>query len=542
MLVEKGDNMKKQELIAKLYDYGIVCNDPAYRFLIDSTMPQGGELGVGFERGKWCVYLEGNFNNDTTQIFGKFDKREDAYDEFYKQMWKTVKSVAKPSVTMDILKTSRLKMINYFMQESNALESDAYNIWRNLRRNHDILTEAKYLIATGHFIKADEAVRIGGFSAQDIYEKTNLVNSKTDAFMYLSLLDHEKQMTANDKQTDLPALDKLKYYLKQSEKEDKQKLLKNLLRTLIDPAKANDSPFPYTDPEFKEADIKRLAEALTDNYDIGEEFILPKKYAQLYPVKVQGYTAWHLEKLFGFKKQHAYQTLLLLRMQPQKTLRSLNGKLNGAVRDILKKYDIHNQDKIEYFANKLTKQPEFAKEFCLSSNIYFPEVDYYRYAPIVFDPSKVKDLDLHFERYTAEGIRSYFDLTNLRAYSILINMFNEPEKTQEALNMKVYCKLYDYMINDCKLTNEEASLNADQFIKQYDIGREFYYVLTQNTFPDDDQEVKANDWRIDDMLHDTFSDQQLLDGYNWMMLFESDPLAGAKDWLRFNPFDNDKEV
>ena len=84
-----------------------------------------------------------------------------------------------------------------FLQKKYSIsKSDAEDTWKYLLHDFRILNEVKYFALNNKFVPEKHCVKIRGYSARDIYEKTYL--TKIGAYNYLIYLEENpKQALEN---------------------------------------------------------------------------------------------------------------------------------------------------------------------------------------------------------------------------------------------------------------------------------------------------------------------------------------------------------
>lgn len=99
-------------------------------------------------------------------------------------------------------KASKADIYKFLEDKYNMSERDAENAWDYLAEDQNVLNEVEYFAKTGHFVPADKCYRVEGYSAEDIFKSTRLV--EIGAYNYLIYLKHNPKQALQDLKNGLP--------------------------------------------------------------------------------------------------------------------------------------------------------------------------------------------------------------------------------------------------------------------------------------------------------------------------------------------------
>ena len=91
------------------------------------------------------------------------------------------------SITRNVIQTSKSYVCDFLQKKYSISKSDAEGSWEYLLYDFRILNEVKYFALNNDFVSEKHCVKIRGYSARDIYEKTYL--TEIGAYNYLIYLE-----------------------------------------------------------------------------------------------------------------------------------------------------------------------------------------------------------------------------------------------------------------------------------------------------------------------------------------------------------------
>lgn len=93
-------------------------------------------------------------------------------------------------------------MCDFLQKKYSISKSDAEGTWEYLLYDFRILNEVKYFALNNDFVPEKHCVKIRGYSARDIYEKTYL--TEIGAYNYLIYLEKNPEQALKDLKNGLP--------------------------------------------------------------------------------------------------------------------------------------------------------------------------------------------------------------------------------------------------------------------------------------------------------------------------------------------------
>ena len=194
--------MTKKDFIKKLEEYGIVINGYKYQIVIGELRPVSYYLGIYKEDGKWLIYEVGD--RGSIVYYYKGTDENEAFDKFYNDILIRLDDLGymSKSITEDVIQTSKAYVCSFLQKKYNISESDAKDIWNDLKYDFHLLNEVKYFALNGKFVPSNDCYRVEGYSAQDIYKKTYL--TEIGAYNYLIYLRKHPKQALKDLKNGLP--------------------------------------------------------------------------------------------------------------------------------------------------------------------------------------------------------------------------------------------------------------------------------------------------------------------------------------------------
>lgn len=105
------------------------------------------------------------------------------------------------SITRNVIQTSKSYVCNFLQKKYSIPKSDAEDTWAYLLQDFRILNEVKYFALNNKFVPEKHCVKIRGYSAQDIYEKTYL--TEIGAYNYLIYLEKKPEQALENLRKEL---------------------------------------------------------------------------------------------------------------------------------------------------------------------------------------------------------------------------------------------------------------------------------------------------------------------------------------------------
>lgn len=190
--------MTKEEFLKKLQEYGI--NLDRYQIAIDYKTREMYYTGIYKDRDKWIVYNVGDRNE--VSIFYEGNERT-AYMYIYGALLADIENAGfvNRSITRNVIQTSKSYVCNFLQKKYSIPKSDAEDTWAYLLQDFRILNEVKYFALNNKFVPEKHCVKIRGYSAQDIYEKTYL--TEIGAYNYLIYLEKKPEQALENLRKEL---------------------------------------------------------------------------------------------------------------------------------------------------------------------------------------------------------------------------------------------------------------------------------------------------------------------------------------------------
>ena len=191
--------MTKEEFLKKLQEYGI--NLDRYQIAIDYKTREMYYTGIYKDGNKWIVYNVGDRNE--VSIFYEGNERT-AYMYIYGALLTDIENAGfvNQSITEDVIQTSKSYVCDFLQKKYSISKSDAENTWEHLLHDFRILNEVKYFTLNNDFVSEKHCVKIRGYSARDIYEKTYL--TEIGAYNYLIYLEENPEQALENLRKGLP--------------------------------------------------------------------------------------------------------------------------------------------------------------------------------------------------------------------------------------------------------------------------------------------------------------------------------------------------
>lgn len=191
--------MTKEEFLKKLQEYGI--NLDAYQIAIGYKTDEMYYRGIYKDNGKWVAYRVGDRNRVSTSYK---ENEKDAYQYIYNALLVDIRraGLVNQSITEDVIQTSKSYVCDFLQKKYSISKSDAEDTWAYLLHDFRILNEVKYFALNNKFVPEKHCVKIRGYSARDIYEKTYL--TEIGAYNYLIYLEENPEQALENLRKGLP--------------------------------------------------------------------------------------------------------------------------------------------------------------------------------------------------------------------------------------------------------------------------------------------------------------------------------------------------
>ena len=176
--------MTKEKFYKKLQEYGI--NLDRYQIAIDYKTREMYYTGIYKDGNKWIVYNVGDRNE--VSIFYEGNEST-AYMYIYGALLADIENAGfvNRSITRNVIQTLKSYVCDFLQKKYSISKSDAEDTWAYLLHDFRILNEVKYFALNNKFVPEKHCVKIRGYSAQDIYDKTYL--TEIGAYKYLIYLE-----------------------------------------------------------------------------------------------------------------------------------------------------------------------------------------------------------------------------------------------------------------------------------------------------------------------------------------------------------------
>ena len=191
--------MTKEEFYKKLQEYGI--NLDRYQIAIDYKTREMYYTGIYKDSDKWIVYNVGDRNE--VSVFYEGNERT-AYMYIYGALLADIENAGfvNRSITRNVIQTSKSYVCDFLQKKYSISKSDAEDSWEYLLYDFRILNEVKYFALNNKFVPEKHCVKIRGYSARDIYEKTYL--TEIGAYNYLIYLEKNPEQALENLRKGLP--------------------------------------------------------------------------------------------------------------------------------------------------------------------------------------------------------------------------------------------------------------------------------------------------------------------------------------------------
>ena len=185
--------MKRKDFIDNITEMGIKPEN--YGVYVDELCRAAYGMGIYCDNGEWVVYKVDERNNIFESVRGDEDI---AFDSFFRKLFVRLDDLnyINYSITKDIVKTTRTVIFDYFRRKYQIEDNMLEDTWNYLLQDFDALNNLKYYVVNDSFVPKEDAYVVEGYTAQRIYEETNL--NELEAHKYLVYLRLEPEQALND--------------------------------------------------------------------------------------------------------------------------------------------------------------------------------------------------------------------------------------------------------------------------------------------------------------------------------------------------------
>ena len=184
--------MRKIEFIEKITEMGI--KPESMGVFVDELCSIPYAIGIYHDE-DWIIYRIDERNN----IFESFRGEEDAaFEEFFERLFVRIfeEKYINYSISEDIVKTTRTEIFDYFRKKYQFEDTILEDAWNYLLQDFNALNNLKYYVVHDSFVPKEDAYVVYGYTAQRIYEETNL--NELEAHKYLVYLRLEPERALID--------------------------------------------------------------------------------------------------------------------------------------------------------------------------------------------------------------------------------------------------------------------------------------------------------------------------------------------------------
>ena len=185
--------MNREEFIENITEMGIKPEN--YGIYVDKLAGSSYVMGIYCDNGEWVVYWVDERNN----IFESYRGDEDiAFDSFFRKLFVRLDDLnyINDSVTKDIVKITKTEVFDYFRKKYQMEENELNEDWNYLLQNFKVLNNLKYYVVHDSFVPKEDAYVVEGYTAQRVYEETDL--DELEAHKYLVYLKLEPEQALNE--------------------------------------------------------------------------------------------------------------------------------------------------------------------------------------------------------------------------------------------------------------------------------------------------------------------------------------------------------
>ena len=185
--------MKREVFVESSVDMGI--NLEYFGVYVGSVCKSPYSMGAYFDNGHWVLYSVDERNN----LYEEFRGDEDSvFDMLFNDLMVRLDDLnyINYSITKDIVKTTRTVIFDYFRRKYQIEDDMLEDTWNYLLQDFDALNNLKYYVVNDSFVPKEDAYVVEGYTAQRIYEETNL--NELEAHTYLVYLRLEPEQALND--------------------------------------------------------------------------------------------------------------------------------------------------------------------------------------------------------------------------------------------------------------------------------------------------------------------------------------------------------
>ena len=191
--------MTQEEFFQQIENLGIYLQ--ALRIVVGRCSGWEGAHGIYEKNGQWIYYFADGRDHIYEEII---DNEEDAFDKMFREIFVDLREekYLTMMITKDIIQINKQTVCQFISKTYSMSEQKVTDMWNNLKRDMHVLFEFKYYVANNEFVPDKFCYNVRGYSAEQLYNTTNLTT--LGAFNYMVYLKRKPEEALANLQKELP--------------------------------------------------------------------------------------------------------------------------------------------------------------------------------------------------------------------------------------------------------------------------------------------------------------------------------------------------